>query len=175
MADFRKALQKTLRHEGGYVFDKNDPGGETYKGVSRRANPDWPGWPLVTTAKDRDGFPNNLEELPNLQDEVTLLYSRNYWLKTKCHFISSQEIAEKLFDMAVNMGPKSAVKLAQKASNVKADGVIGPKTLAALNSADSDIFMLRFRLEIISKYVKICKGRGSSKRYLYGWIKRAMS
>ena len=35
MASFLPALQKVLAHEGGYVNDLDDPGGETYKGVAR--------------------------------------------------------------------------------------------------------------------------------------------
>ena len=32
---FLQAFEITLEHEGGYVFDKDDAGGETYKGVAR--------------------------------------------------------------------------------------------------------------------------------------------
>ena len=44
MADFRLAYKKIEAAEGGYVNDPDDKGGETYKGISRKANPDWNGW-----------------------------------------------------------------------------------------------------------------------------------
>ena len=39
MADFNDAFDETMGHEGGYVNDSNDAGGETYRGISRRFNP----------------------------------------------------------------------------------------------------------------------------------------
>ncbi|MBW1801582.1 MAG: hypothetical protein JRJ85_12745, partial [Deltaproteobacteria bacterium] len=44
MAKFDEAFEKTTAIEGGYVFDPDDAGGETYKGISRRFNPSWGGW-----------------------------------------------------------------------------------------------------------------------------------
>jgi lysozyme family protein len=44
MAEFNPALEKVLSHEGGYVVDPNDPGGETYKGVARKIHSKWDGW-----------------------------------------------------------------------------------------------------------------------------------
>ena len=51
MADFHKALKRTAKYEGGYVNDPADAGGETYKGISRRANPKWDGWQLIDAHK----------------------------------------------------------------------------------------------------------------------------
>ena len=47
MAEFKKAYDKTMGHEGGYVHDPDDAGGETYKGISRRYHPGWEGWKVV--------------------------------------------------------------------------------------------------------------------------------
>ena len=38
--DFREAIEVILKHEGGYVNDPVDPGGETNMGISKRAYPD---------------------------------------------------------------------------------------------------------------------------------------
>lgn len=48
---FEKALKHTLEFEGGYVNDPADSGGETFRGISRRNWPDWPGWALIDKAK----------------------------------------------------------------------------------------------------------------------------
>ena len=51
MADFKEAFELTLAHEGGYVKDPDDRGGETYKGIARRYNPGWSGWARIDKAK----------------------------------------------------------------------------------------------------------------------------
>lgn len=175
MADIKEALELTLEHEGGYVFDKDDPGGETYKGVARNANPNWKGWAIIDGYRSNIKFPLCLIGNAELYSEIVRLYRSNYWNVIKGDSIESQEIANKTFDIAVNMGPVTASKLLQITLGVKVDGMIGPKTLAVLNSSDTASVMDRFRLEIVSKYMRICKSRRSSKKFLYGWIKRALS
>lgn len=51
MADFKTAYKKIEAAEGGYCFDPDDAGGETYKGISRRANPNWNGWISIDAIK----------------------------------------------------------------------------------------------------------------------------
>lgn len=56
MADFKKALGLILKNEGGYVFDRDDSGGETYKGIARNMNSKWDGWVIVDIFKKTDRF-----------------------------------------------------------------------------------------------------------------------
>ena len=51
MANFGDAFKKLSIKEGGYVNDKDDAGGETYKGISRRYNPTWQGWTMIDSYK----------------------------------------------------------------------------------------------------------------------------
>lgn len=51
MANFKIALDKVLSREGGYINDPDDKGGETYKGISRKYNPDWKGWRIIDNTK----------------------------------------------------------------------------------------------------------------------------
>ena len=74
MADFDKALELTLKAEGGYVDDPDDPGGETYKGISRSRNPKWQGWINVDLLKAKRNFPRNLDDDQELQETFT-----NWW------------------------------------------------------------------------------------------------
>ena len=48
---FEKAYAQTAKHEGGYAHDPADAGGETFRGISRKMHPGWPGWPAVDLAK----------------------------------------------------------------------------------------------------------------------------
>ena len=84
MADFRKALEHVLSNEGGYVNDPDDPGGETYKGIARKMNPQWKGWPLI----NKRDFTN-----PLLADLVASFYRDNYWEPIRGDQITSQLVA----------------------------------------------------------------------------------
>ena len=124
MAQFDAAFDATMKAEGGYVNDPQDPGGETYKGIARTRNSKWPGWTTIDLMKEKRNFPKNLDGNGELQEHVKNLYERNYWDKVKGDDIQNQDIAESLFDFAVNAGPKTSAKLAQLTVGAKADGVI---------------------------------------------------
>lgn len=174
MADFEKALALTLKSEGGYVDDPDDPGGETYKGIARSRNPKWEGWVEIDILKTKPNFPKNLDVSSILQEMVKDLYKVNYWHKIKGDDIEDQDIAESIFDFAVNAGPRTSSKLAQITVGAKPDGVIGPKTLAKINSDEKRAFLALFALAKIGRYVDICEKRKTSRKYFFGWVKRTL-
>lgn len=118
MANFQEALKKVLVYEGGYVNDKDDAGGETYKGIARRYNKDsimWPEVDKVTRAtKNVKQINIILEQNKIVQNEVARIYKKDYWDKLHLDEVKSQTIAYQLFDTAVNMGVSKAIKLAQQ-------------------------------------------------------------
>lgn len=118
MANFQEALKKVLVYEGGYVNDKDDAGGETYKGIARRYNKNsimWPEVDKVTRAtKNVKQINLILEQNKIVQCEVARIYKKNYWDKLHLDEVKSQTIAYQLFDTAVNMGVSKAIKLAQQ-------------------------------------------------------------
>ncbi|MDP3643078.1 MAG: glycosyl hydrolase 108 family protein [Bacteroidota bacterium] len=87
MADFKKAFLLILANEGGYVNDAADPGGETYKGVSRKMHPTWLGWHIIDLIKEKPGFPDSLQSADaieikkQLDYEVSSFYYTHFWLK----------------------------------------------------------------------------------------------
>ena len=83
MANYEQALQWVLSHEGGYVNDPDDPGGETYKGVARKMNSKWDGWLHIDMLKKQSGFPANLDKDSDLQEAVRSFYEVNYWDRIK--------------------------------------------------------------------------------------------
>lgn len=174
MSDFKKAFKKTRGHEGGYVNDPDDRGGETYKGVSRSNWPNWNGWKLIDKAKKRKDFPANLEEIDLLQANIFFFYREEFWNEIKGNAIQNQQIAESLFDYAVNAGVKTAVKLIQEASGVDIDGIVGVHTLGALNSVRPELLLLRFMNLKIKRYIEICKKNSSQKKFFYGWVRRSV-
>jgi lysozyme family protein len=174
MADFEKALSLVLRKEGLYGDDLDDPGGETYKGVARRHNPKWPGWVPIDLAKLKPNFPRGLEDDKELQNLVVILYRKTYWDKVMGDKFCHQAVVESVFDFAVNAGPRTSIKLAQIAVGTEPDGVLGPKTLQALNSTEERFFLLVFAIAKIARYVRVCKKRPKSRKYFFGWVIRTL-
>ena len=133
MADFEKALKLVLKHEGGYVNDPRDNGGETYKGISRKSNPDWYGWKIIDKEKKKKGFEKTLENNKELQDSVSSLYRTRYWNPIKGDDIKHQDTAEEIFDAAVNFGITRAVKIAQKTVGFEQSGIMTNVLVERLN------------------------------------------
>jgi lysozyme family protein len=166
MADFKPIFKQMLLNEGGYKLHevKNDRGGRTYAGISEKYHPDWPGWELI----NQGIFDQRLHEL------VHLFYTEKYWDLVKGHHIKSQEIAESLFDFAVNAGVKTAIRLAQVVVGATPDGIIGQQTIAALNKCPPPIFISNFALSKIARYVSIVDNDPTQLGFLRGWLHRTL-
>ncbi len=155
MADFDKAIENTLKHEGGYVNDSSDNGGETNFGISSKSYP-------------------NIDIKNLTMDEAKYIYQRDYWNKLNADTIESQSVANALFDTAVNMGVSTSAKLIQKILEVKEDGAIGKITLKKLNEVDEKLLLSEFKIEKIKRYALLVKKRPANKKFLLGWINRTV-
>ena len=138
--DFDAALKLILQYEGIYDDDPDDPGGETYKGITRRDHPDWGGWPVFDANHEHEGFPDNLESDAQLQTLVANLYRELYWRKNHCDELPPG-LDLVVFDTAVNMGGGKAGRFLQQGVNelmgrqvLAVDGAIGSHTLDAVNA-----------------------------------------
>jgi len=161
------ALEKVLKNEGGYVLHavKGDTGGQTYAGIARNFHPTWLGWTFI----DRRDF--NLDALKPLVEEF---YLYNFWQRVKGNDIVDQEVAESIFDFAVNASVRVASKLVQIIVGAKSDGIIGPMTIAKINEMDKDLFLAVFALAKIQRYVDLCNNSSRYRKFLLGWINRVM-
>ena len=134
---FDEIIEITLEHEGGYVHDPKDLGGETNFGIAGRFYPD--------------------VDIKNLtKDDAKEIYKKDYWDKNKVNEVPD-DLKHIYFDMCVNQGRGTAVKILQRAINAKGgdldvDGGFGPGTRAAL-----------------------AKHTPEQERFIYGWYKRALS
>ena len=167
MADFRPAFEKMIRNEGGYVNHTvaGDRGGQTYAGIARKFQPDWPGWRLI----DQNDTDN-----PELTALVRAFYKENFWDKLKADTIQNQPIAESLFDFAVNAGVRTAVKLAQLVVGSTPDGILGPNTLEKINQADEALFVAKYALAKVARYAEIVNRDRSQGKFLLGWLNRTL-
>lgn len=187
MARFDPAFNRTLGHEGGYVFDPSDRGGETYRGVARRFHPDWPGWRVVDGLRGRQGFPGTLDESEELDALVRQVYRESYWNRMLGDRIPSQEVAEELFDSGVNCGLGRAVQWLQRSLNalnrrgrswpdLDVDGGLGPRTLAALRTClergDESPLLTAMNVLQGAHYLELMRRDESQERFARGWLRR---
>lgn len=145
---FTEAIERVLGHEGGYVNDPSDPGGETKWGISKRS------------------YPNlNIAELT--REDAIAIYYRDFW-QPIAHLTSGMAVAYQLLDFAVNSGMGTARRALQRALGVAPDGIIGPITRTALERAnESDVVMrlLAERLEFMASLSNWPQhGRGWARR-----------
>lgn len=174
MAQFKQAFDKTIATEGGYVNDPDDPGGETYKGVARKIHSKWRGWTIIDMQKRQSGFPAILDTNIELHAEILSFYEVNFWDRLNADQIDSQEVAESIFDFAVNAGVATSATLAQMIAGCNTDGIIGPDSIKAINAFNPEHFLAAFTVAKIARYVNIVKKRPTSRKYFYGWVIRAL-
>ena len=121
MAKFKDAIGYVLDNEGGYSEHPSDPGGETFWGISLRY--------LKGTGEygdiDDDGDIDADDIRAMTMADAEGFYFRDFWTPLKLDKVESQAVATRVFDMAVNMGLRAAVKIAQKASNTFAKALHG--------------------------------------------------
>jgi lysozyme family protein len=169
MADFLTAWAITEAHEGGWVNDPADPGGNTYCGITQKNYPDLRIWAVLATK------PYKYNELfPELDAEVQQFYNSNFWDKILLNQFSSQKVANFTFDWYVNSG-EWAIKKLQVAVGVKADGETGPETIAAVNRADENELMAKLVNSRITFYKGIVADHPSEMKFLEGWVNRVNS
>jgi lysozyme family protein len=131
-ATWPTALAAVLKHEGGYVNHPADPGGRTNLGVTQRVWENWTNQPADEAA---------MRALtPEL---VAPLYRERYWNAVRADELpAGVDLA--VFDCAVNSGPGRAAMLLQQSIGVWPDGVIGPKTMAAIKEGEATEIVDRF-------------------------------
>lgn len=157
---FEKAIEIVLAHEGGFVDHPADAGGPTNFGISSRWNPG--------------------VDVASLTREAAIeIYWSSRW-DGRGYDQLPERLAVKTFDLAVNMGSKSAIVCLQHALRsvgilVAIDGVIGPETSGAVKRACQIAVLAALRSEAAGQYrVRLVRDE-SQAPFAEGWIERAYS
>jgi len=146
--DFESAIDRVLSHEGGYVNNPADPGGETQWGISKRSYPD-----VDIKTLTRDG--------------AKKLYRRDFWDPVASQ-IHDDALMYQVLDAAVNHGMGNSVRFIQRALGLADDGHWGPHSQEVFKSQDPKDVHLLFLAERFEFWAKL-KAFDTFGR---GWVRR---
>ncbi len=178
MAIFDQAYSIVAKNEGGYANSSFDYGGETYKGISRRFNPTWAGWPVIDKIKlTRPIRTNEIIQDPQLDRWVKLFYEARF-RSIFADKLNSQPLANILYDFHVLAGG-NAIKLFQRTINnllqpktIVVDGAMGNQTVTAANSLDSATLHDNFKKAREAYHRSRVAEDASQLANLTGWLSR---
>ena len=164
MADYRNIIPFIKRFEGGYVNHPNDKGGCTNMGVT------------ISTFRQYYGRNKTCEDLRKLTEEQwQYIFKKGFWDRIQGDKIECQSVANMIADYVWASGVYG-IKYVQKLLGVSADGVIGAKTLLAINSYPSSKELFeRIRQRRLDHFDAIVKNNPSQKVFLKGWKRRVNS
>lgn len=160
MNKFDNAFDLLMELEGGTVDNPSDPGGLTKWGISSRSHPD--------------------VDIENLTKEgAKAIYKEEYW-PWYMERVTDWSVAAELFEQLVNMRPKTAVKVWQRALNylgagIAVDGEFGAVTLRNINR-----YSRRMRVPLLKAlngvqfmhFFKLVEGGERFDNFARGWLRR---
>lgn len=160
-----------LGNEGGYSDDADDPGGATNHGISLNFLKDLYNRGYVKADVNKDGIidPKDIQQLNTTL--VKEMYRMEFWSKVES--IPNDLVAIKVFDAGVNIGIRKAIIFLQQCLGATADGIIGPQTIKAIESANTNILLQQFIEKLCTHYRNLAYKNPKLDKYLKGWIARA--
>ena len=154
--EFDVAFDRIIGHEGGFQNDPKDRGNWTSGRIGKGE--------LVGTKYGIAAMTYPTVDIKNLTvDQAKGIYYEDWWLPLKMDHMP-QAVPYQMFDAAINHGMNRASMLLQKAVDAHPDGVIGPRTVAAVNRMELNDVLLRFLSErlrfmaYISRWPRFGKG-----------------
>ena len=164
MANSSKLVPFILQWEGGFVNDPLDLGGATNKGITIGT---------FTEYKRRKGLKApTVQDLKNISNEDWHeVFKGLYWDRWKADEIKNQAVANILVDWVWASG-SHGIKRPQRLLGVTADGVVGSKTIAALNAKDPAELFRMIKADRLKFIDEICEKRPANNRFKKGWLNR---
>ncbi len=148
----------------GFTNDPKDRGGATMIGITIAAYRDY---------CKRKNLPS-----PTSSSLTRITYSEwhdilktMFWDRWQADMIDNQRIAEMLVDWVWTSGAYG-ITIPQRLLGVKADGIVGPKTLDAVNRQDPAELFQRLKQARTSYIDQICRRRPANLRFRQGWLRR---
>jgi lysozyme family protein len=157
--NFDASFERVMKSEGGYVWDKDDAGGETNLGVTAGAWGAYLGRPLE---------PGEMKALT--KETVKPFYRQMYWDKVKGDNLPAG-VDYAVFDFAVNAGVSRAARFLQRAVDAVDDGVIGSGTLGKVAASDPQKILDSFADQKQRFYNGLATSP-TQQKFLKGWLAR---
>ena len=152
-----------LRWEGGFVNDKDDLGGATNMGVT------------LATYRSVFGIKKTAKDLKRMtMVQWGIIFKKLYWDKWKADNIKDQNVANILVDWLWCSG-SYGIKIPQRVLGVSADGIVGSKTIAAINERDGRELFDTIKQERKDFIDRICQTRPKNRKFKNGWLNRINS
>ncbi len=179
---FDEAIRYVFMHEGFYSFDSADAGGPTKYGISLRlarklGDLDGDGWPDGDI--NHDGIVD-IDDIRGMKPrDAVKIYKSGFWDRVPAYHALQPVIAIKAFDLAVNMGPRTAHMLLQRAVSANGkerlaqDGILGSQSIAVINTLFTPSLMAAYRSEAAGHYRLLAAKNPRAGKYLTGWLNRA--
>ena len=166
MANIELFAPFVFKWEGGFANDPNDKGGPTFRGVTLAT------WKQIGYDKDPDGEITSSDlRLLNKQEIVNKVLKPLYWDQWHADQMISQSTANLLVDWVWCSG-KWGIILPQRVMHLLPDGIVGDKTLQAVNSADPQELFLELQQRRKEYLENICRSRRANSKFLQGWLNR---
>lgn len=173
-------FEAILGKEGEYVNHPDDKGGPTRWGITQK----------VARAH---GYTGDMRNLP--RETALSILEADYWMGPRFDQIAelSPDIATKLCDTGVNMGPSVPTRMLQRWLNVfnqrgklypdmDVDGRIGPRTLNALKAflryrgkEGEHVLLKGLNCTQGERYLELAESREANESFVYGWIKERVA
>ena len=161
MDRFEKFLDYIFEVEGGFTNDKNDRGGATNFGITEEEAREF-------------GYTGDMRNLT--KDFAENIYLKKYYLGNKLDKITDDRVALSIFDWAVNSGRRGIKKaqiVANKfGANLVIDGIIGNKTLEAINSINPEAFLKEYHKMQRTFYKNLAAKDSTQEDFLKVWLNR---
>ena len=163
-SDFSIAVQIILKNEGGLETNSLDSGGITNFGISQ-------------SFLNSNRIQAQAQDLT--QNDAIDIYHDYFWNKYNIYNITNQDLANKVFDAVVNMGPFEAIFLLQSIINdyflgtLVEDGVLGPKTAFAVNICKMPDILIKYRAALVTHYENLVSDNPKLQIFLDSWLARA--
>lgn len=154
-------IADVLKREGGWVNDPADLGGPTNRGIT------------LQRYSEKLGRPATIEELKKLTEKQAAdLYREDFVVAPGFDRIADPGLANLMVDSGVHHGPEQATKWLQRALGVKADGKLGPVTLAAIAGRDPEDLFQRVFAQRLRLMGSLITRRPEQFKFAAGWMDR---
>lgn len=174
MSDIHALIDEVIEREGGYSNHPDDKGGATR-------------WGITQAVARKNGYVGDMRKLP--REKAVAIYRDIYWTNPGLEQIAqfAPDLAAELFDTAVNMGTRTAIRFLQRSLNalqrgdqktlLLLDGVIGPRSLTALQKylkkrgVKGERVLTRAVDSLQgARYIRLAEKRPANRTFLFGWL-----